>query len=175
MEHPLHQFVFCPVCGKPSFDERNEKAKQCTVCGFVYYFNPSAAVACFIRNNQGELLVVRRAKDPARDTLDLPGGFVDMHESAESAVRREVMEETGLQVTTCRYLFSLPNIYPYAGFDVHTVDLFFECYIDHFSSARAADDAAGIVILPLSSLSPEDFGLHSIRQGIRLYCAYPVE
>ena len=50
MNHPLHQFIYCPKCGANTFIERNEKAKQCTTCGFVYYFNPSSAVACFIRN-----------------------------------------------------------------------------------------------------------------------------
>ena len=78
MSHPLHQFTYCPKCGARTFVERNEKAKQCTTCGFVYYFNPSSAVACFIRNSKGELLLVRRAKEPAKGTLDLPGGFVDM-------------------------------------------------------------------------------------------------
>lgn len=169
MEHPLHQFVFCPACGSRSFAERNEKAKQCTACGFVYYFNPSAAVACFIRNGRDEILVVRRAKDPAKGTLDLPGGFVDMFESAEEAVCREVKEETNLDVTSCRYLFSLPNIYPYAGFDVHTVDLFYECRIDDFSTACAADDAAGFEVIPLSTLHADDFGLSSIRKGVELY------
>ena len=81
MSHPLHQFTYCPKCGARTFVERNEKAKQCTTCGFVYYFNPSSAVACFIRNSKGELLLVRRAKEPAKGTLDLPGGFVDMYES----------------------------------------------------------------------------------------------
>lgn len=100
------------------------KSKQCTTCGFVYYFNPSSAVACFIRNAAGEILLVRRAKDPAKDTLDLPGGFVDMHESAEEAAHREVKEETGLDITECRYLFSIPNLYMYSGFEVHTVDMF---------------------------------------------------
>ena len=85
--------------------ERNEKAKQCTTCRFVYYFNPSSAVACFIRNSKGELLLVRRAKEPAKGTLDLPGGFVDMYESAEDAAHREVKEETGLDIAGCRYLF----------------------------------------------------------------------
>ena len=89
-QHPLHQFKFCPVCGQPTFVIHNEKAKECTHCGFVYYFNPSSAVACFIRNEAGELLLVRRAKDPGKGTLDLPGGFVDMYESAEEAAAREV-------------------------------------------------------------------------------------
>ena len=92
--------------------ERNEKAKQCTTCGFVYYFNPSSAVACFIRNSKGELLLVRRAKEPAKGTLDLPGGFVDMYESAEDAAHREVKEETGLDVTNITYFGNQAWPYP---------------------------------------------------------------
>ena len=85
MRHPLYQFQFCPVCGAKAFVEHNEKAKKCMACGFVYYFNPSSAVACFIKNAKGELLLVRRGKEPAKGTLDLPGGFVDMFESGEEA------------------------------------------------------------------------------------------
>ena len=106
MRHPLYQFQFCPVCGAKAFVEHNEKAKKCMACGFVYYFNPSSAVACFIKNAKGELLLVRRGKEPAKGTLDLPGGFVDMFESGEEAARREVREETGLHIQNCRYLFS---------------------------------------------------------------------
>lgn len=167
--HPLHQFAYCPKCGAKTFVERNEKAKQCTTCGFVYYFNSSSAVACFIRNPEGELLLVRRAKEPAKGTLDLPGGFVDMYESAEEAAHREVKEETGLDLTDCRYLFSIPNIYPYCGFDVHTVDMFFECLTESFDGTKAEDDAAEIVILPASQLNPDDFGLQSIKKAVGRY------
>ena len=112
MSHPLHQITYCPKCGARTFVERNEKAKQCTTCGFVYYFNPSSAVACFIRNSKGELLLVRRAKEPAKGTLDLPGGFVDMYESAEAAAHREVKEETGLDVTNITYFGNQAWPYP---------------------------------------------------------------
>ena len=167
--HPLHQFEYCPKCGTKAFVERNEKAKQCTACEFIYYFNPSSAVACFIRNSKGELLLVRRAKEPAKGTLDLPGGFVDMHESAEEAAQREVKEETGLDITGCRYLFSIPNLYPYCGFEVHTVDMFFECLTESFDRAKAEDDAAEIIILPTNQLNPDDFGLQSIKKAVDRY------
>lgn len=167
--HPLAKFVFCPFCGKEGFKIRNEKAKQCNSCGFVYYFNPSAAVACFIKNRAGEILLVRRAKDPAKETLDLPGGFIDMYENAEQAVAHEVNEETGLVVQSVSYLFSLPNIYPYMGFDVHTLDLFYECTVDSFDSVQAADDAAEVVILKPEQIVPEEFGLTSVREAVQKY------
>lgn len=167
--HPLHQFIYCPKCGSNRFVENNEKSKRCLSCNFVYYFNPSAAVACFIRNAAGELLVVRRAKEPALGTLDLPGGFVDLYETAEEAARREVKEETGLEIESCKYLFSIPNIYPYCGFDVHTEDMFFECYAPSFEGLAAADDAAEIVVLHLADINPDLFGLRSVREGVAKY------
>lgn len=169
MKHPLNQFQYCPVCGQHAFVAINEKASQCETCGFVYYFNPSSAVACFLRNQQDELLLVRRAYNPAKGTLDLPGGFVDMNESLEDAVIRELKEETALDIVQCKYLFSLPNIYVYSGFEVHTLDAFYECLVDSFDLAIASDDAAEIIITPIAELDPELFGLLSVKKGIIQY------
>lgn len=133
MEHPLSQFKYCPKCGSEHFNIHNEKSKQCTNCGFVYYFNPSSATVALILNKKNELLVCRRAKDPAKGTLDLPGGFIDMDETAEEGVAREVLEETGLKVKEAIYRFTLPNIYVYSGFPVHTLDMFFLCKVEDTS------------------------------------------
>ena len=58
MEHPLNQFKYCPKCGSAAFEIHNEKSKQCTDCGFVYYFNPSSATVALILNEKDELLAV---------------------------------------------------------------------------------------------------------------------
>ena len=171
MEHPLSLFHYCPKCGSSRFEIHNEKSKQCADCGFVYYFNSSAATVALIMNEHDELLVCRRAKNPAKGTLDLPGGFIDMHETGEEGVAREVKEETGLEVTHTHYLFSLPNLYLYSGIVIHTLDMFYECQVEDLSLVHAMDDAEEYLWIPLSKIKTEEFGLLSVREGLTRYLA----
>ena len=165
MTHPLDRFVFCPVCGSSLFDVNNVKSKKCAHCGFVYYANPSAATAAFIlRGNH--LLVARRGKEPAKGTLDLPGGFVDMDETVEEGMAREIREETALNVDRMDYLFSIPNLYNYSGMTIHTIDMFFRVRVDSDACPVAGDDAAELFWMPLANVHPEEFGLWSIRQAV---------
>ncbi|HEY9542131.1 NUDIX domain-containing protein [Prevotella sp.] len=166
MNHPLEKFVYCPQCGSPRFVIHNGLSRHCEECGLTYYANPRAATAALIINSHDELLVVRRKKEPAKGTFDLPGGFADMEESAEEGVAREVREETGLRVTACQYLFSLPNIYLYSGLEIHTLDLFFRCTVADGTHVEAMDDVAESLWLPIDKINPEEFGLRSIRQGV---------
>lgn len=164
----LESFNHCPKCGG-EFLDNNIKSKRCAACGFVYYFNPSAAVAAIVRNSAGEILVATRANEPAKGCFDLPGGFVDSYESAEQSVAREVAEECNIEIKEASYLFSIPNIYSYSNFDVHTLDIFFECQIDSFDSLKAADDVASLQFIDPSQIKVEDFGFPSVREGIRRY------
>ena len=172
MEHPLEKFRFCPVCGSSRFVENNFKSKRCGECGFVYYANPCSATAAFIVNDRHELLVVRRAKEPAKGTLDLPGGFCDMGETVEEGMRREIKEETGLEVTDIRYLFSSPNVYMYSGMGVHTLDMDFLVPVHgSLPAVKADDDAAEARWIPVSEVNPADFGLTSIRNAVVRFLA----
>ena len=143
------------------------KSRKCEDCGFEYFQNPSSAYVAFITDGKGRLLVERRGREPAFGTLDLPGGFADADETAEEGVAREVLEETGLVVTAAHYLFSIPNIYLYSGISIPTLDMFFRCEVEDITTLRAADDAAECMWIAFEDLHPEDFGLDSIRQGIK--------
>lgn len=169
-EHPLRRFAYCPVCGSSHFKASSKKSKRCDDCGFEYFMNSAASTVAIIEDGQGHVLVARRAKEPAQGTLDLPGGFCDCGESAERGVVREVMEETGLRVTDVKYLFSLPNVYPYSGMSIFTTDLFFRCRVEP-GTPIAMDDAAELSWTRWEDLRPEDFGLDSISKGIRLLLA----
>ena len=168
MSHPLDIFRHCPVCGKEGFAINNVKSKRCEGCGFVLYFNAISATVAVIMNEKDEILVARRAKEPAKGTLDLPGGFADSMETAEEAVTREVLEESGLRVTETKYLFSLPSKYLYSGFEEHTLDMFFLCRVESGDCPIANDDVEELAWMSLDDIRPELFGLQSIRRGIEL-------
>ena len=169
MQHPLHLFRFCPKCGKNHFVENDFKSKRCEDCGFVYYFNPLAATVAIITNKSGEILVATRSKEPAKGTLDLPGGFCDSYETAEEGVAREVLEETGLKVTSTQYLFTIPNIYNYSGMELHTMDMFFKCEVEDCNTTIADDDVEALQWRSIATLDSEDFGLQSIKKSIEMF------
>jgi NAD+ diphosphatase len=162
-------FTYCPTCGSSSFIPNNEKSMLCSSCGFVFYINASAAVATFIRNEAGELLVCKRAKEPAKGTLDLAGGFVDENETAEEAVSREIAEELQAKLMHAEYLFSLPNSYEYSGMSIPTLDLFFSCQLEDTTKLKPSDDVEDCFFLPLNEVKPSDFGLSSIRKGVQIF------
>lgn len=168
--HPLECFHFCPKCGSVHFEINSDKSRKCKDCGFEYFMNSATSTVAIIEDGLGHVLVCRRAKEPAKGTLDLPGGFCDCMESAERGVAREVMEETGLKVIEVRYLFSLPNTYPYSGINIFTTDLFFLCRVDQ-GNPKAMDDAAELKWISWKELNPDDFGLSSISKGVRLLLA----
>lgn len=162
-------FTHCPACGSEKFVQHNVKSKRCGNCGFVYYVNPSAAVASFIVNAKGDLLVCKRGKEPVKGTWDLPGGFVDEHESAEEAIRREISEELQAKAVNAKYLFSLPNEYEYSGMTIPTLDMFYECSLESTENLKPSDDVEDCFFVPVKELKPELFGLQSIRKAVGMF------
>lgn len=121
-------YRFCPGCGA-SNPSPGQVPFKCPDCGFANFFGPVAAVGGLITNEAGELLLVRRARDPGKGLWGLPGGFVDRGESIEQALIREILEETQLTVTDIRYLTSSPNTYRYQGIIAPVIDLFYVCRV----------------------------------------------
>lgn len=168
--HKLDKFRYCPACGSKHFNEDTEKSKRCSNCGFEYFLNPSSSTAAFILNERGELLVERRRQEPGRGTLDLPGGFCDIGETLEEGLLREVKEETGLEgLEAPQYLFSVPNIYRYSGFNVPTLDAFYLIHVTGEPETVAGDDASELMWIALADIHTEHFGLRSIRHALRRF------
>lgn len=169
--HYLEKFKYCPICGSAHFVENDFKSKKCEDCGFTYYFNAAAAVAAIIQNEKGELLMCRRACNPAKGTLDIIGGFVDPGESVTAAMVREMEEETGIIIheEDLHFLFSIPNKYPYSELVIHSCDTFFAATISSQEVAKANDDVAECIWVKPEEIKLEEIGLTSIREAVRRY------
>ncbi len=132
-------FKYCPRCAAPNSDIGSIPLK-CDQCNFTLYFGPVAAVGGLVINDKNELLLVRRARNPGLGMFGLPGGFIDRDETAELALRREVLEETGLEIRDLRMVMTHPNGYQYGGITVPVLDLFFACYVVDADRLSLADD-----------------------------------
>ena len=163
-------FEFCPKCGSNSFFTSNKgRSFKCETCHFQYFINSSAAVACLIFNTKGELLLTRRAFEPNKGMLDLPGGFVDPMETAEEAAKREIKEELNLDLSNLHYLVSFPNLYPFSNMVIPTVDLAFVCEAKDLSCLKPGDDVVSVEFsLPLN-IDHSALCSESMRQIIRFY------
>ncbi|MDO9256997.1 MAG: NUDIX domain-containing protein [Bacteroidales bacterium] len=164
-EHsPLEVFRYCPKCGSPGFTPDTEKSLKCESCGFRYFINMSASVAAIIRNKKNEVLFTLRKHNPAAGMLDLPGGFVDLGETAEEALVREIKEELNLNINKLDYVGTFTNKYIYGEFEYQTLDLVFNCIVDSFSELQVADDVSGYVFRDPASVDTSEIGLDSIKK-----------
>lgn len=88
------RYAHCTFCGA-RFIRDQPWPRRCGACGQTSYLNP-APVAVAVQPVGGGLLVVRRGIPPARGTLALPGGFIEVGETWQQAAVRELREEVGL-------------------------------------------------------------------------------
>jgi NAD+ diphosphatase len=159
---PLVVFRYCPGCGSSDFAPDTEKSLKCKSCGFTYFINMSASVAAIIRNDVNEVLFTIRKHEPAAGMLDLPGGFVDLGETAENAITREIYEELNLNISNIEFVATFTNKYIYEKIEYQTLDLVFNCKVQSFQNLKVDDDVSGYVFRDISSVQKYEIGLESI-------------
>lgn len=97
---------FCPRCATLLETQiRNELPRRiCPSCSFVYWNNPLPVAGAAVIDGQGHILLARRAEEPRLGSWNLPAGFLEWGESAEQGARREVREETGVEIEVTGFL-----------------------------------------------------------------------
>lgn len=99
---------FCGRCGHETEDSKTERAVVCPFCGQTEY--PKICPAVIVAITDGDRIILSRyrvSNNPYRGYA-LIAGFVEIGETFEDTVRREVMEEVGLKVKNIRYYKSQP-------------------------------------------------------------------
>ena len=106
-----HDHRFCGRCGQRTAPSPTERARTCTSCGFAAYPRLSPAVIMLVERD-GTCLLARNARTqmPFFSTL---AGFVEVGETLEEAVAREVREEAGIEIRDIHYFGSQP--WPFSG------------------------------------------------------------
>jgi mutator protein MutT len=163
--HDERPYAFCPMCGG-DLEPRSLKAAEpsrlvCTRCGFIFYLDPKVAVGALIRNERGDLALVRRAIEPGYGKWTFPGGFVDRGEPTETAAVREAKEEVGLDVR----LDYLLNVYSYPQAPVIIV------YVATMTGGTVACDDEGIEaqFFAVDAIPWDELAFRSTREALAEY------
>ena len=121
--------------------------------GYVYeYPRPAVTTDCvvFSKDSDGmSVLLIERANEPFKGCWAFPGGFMDMDENAEECAKRELKEETGLELGTMRQLGAFTEV----DRDPRgrTVSIVYYAVIDK-AEVKGSDDAAQARWFPIDSI-----------------------
>lgn len=104
---------FCGKCGAPTEIDEKDRAVKCTSCGQMYFSQICPSVIVGIRNGDRLLCTKYSEQHGGYRRYALVAGYVEVGETPEQTVQREVLEEVGLKVKNIRYYDSSP--WPFSG------------------------------------------------------------
>jgi 8-oxo-dGTP diphosphatase len=144
---------FCPRCGSEL--EREKGRVGCPSCGFIHYANSEPTACALCADERGRVLLARRANEPFRGYWDLPGGFLEEGEHPLDALRRELREETGLEVEPLDFVGIWTDRYPYGRQVGSTLNLYWTARVVR-GSPQAADDVSEVAWFAPDELPGEE-------------------
>jgi 8-oxo-dGTP diphosphatase len=135
---------------------------------FMYtysYPRPAVTVDAILISNKKSVLLIERGSEPFKGKWALPGGFIELDESLETACRRELEEETGLRVG------ELTQFKAYGAVDRdprgRTISVIFYSFQEKESIPMAGDDAANAQWFPLEQLPELAFDHQQILEEFK--------
>lgn len=106
--YTTHMNRYCTQCGKIT-KKQNDNLFTCNA-GHENWINPALGTCAYILKD-GKVLFGVRGMNPGKSKLDVPGGFVEVNESAEHAAIRETKEEFGITITLQNFFGTYPSVY----------------------------------------------------------------
>ena len=122
---------------------------------------------------RGEMaLIIRRAHEPRKGEWSLPGGLLELGESLEHAARREIKEETSLDVVVGPIIETFDRVHRDAAGRIryHFVIIDFVCWSDdgEASAGSDADNAAWVTEGELDRYGVNAHAAAVIRRGLKV-------
>ena len=135
----MKKLIYCSSCKIKNHYSMIEGQIRyhCPNCRTIHYQNPkpTATLIC-TKNNQ--ILLVRRAFEPAKGSWSLPGGFIELGETPEQAAKRELKEETNLNGEVVKLLGTCSHFNSVFG-DILLIGMKMD--INNWSELKTGDDA----------------------------------
>lgn len=100
---------YCPMCGTTT-EHFLDNATKCPSCGYEIF--PMIAPAAIVLVEKGDEILMVRAKNFRSDNYGLVAGFLEVGETLEECVERELMEEVGIKVKNIKYFGNQPWPFP---------------------------------------------------------------
>lgn len=150
------EFKFCPMCSTELTVRQlgGRDRRVCPACGYVHWRNPGVGAAVLVRDDEGRVLLIRRAPGSTKPGLwAIPAGYVDYGEDVRQAARREMREETGLVVEVGEAVFVASNFHDPGKL---TVGIWFAGTVTG-GTLEAGDDADDAGYFALDDLPPLAF------------------
>ncbi len=163
-----HEFRFCPKCGG-ELERNGENLLVCRKCNLHYYINPKPTNAVILVNTKGEILLTKRKYEPKKDYWDLPGGFVNMGETIEDSVMRELKEELDIEISHFTYFASEHDLYPFKGINYFTICSVFTCSFDELQKIVPADDVSEVKWFALDEIDYEQIAFEGLKKVLNKF------
>ena len=151
----LHGWRLCPRCGAELDVALAPDRVSCPLCALVVYANPKPAVCALLVDESGRLMLARRAVEPFAGYWDLPGGFVEEGEHPLAALRRELLEETGLEIEPGAFVGIWMDTYGDAADAQSTLNLYWEARVVS-GTMKSADDVSELRWFEPDGLPPRE-------------------
>lgn len=150
---------YCSNCSSKLLEKQAGIEWFCSGCNKHLYANPVPTVDVILLDEDDNILLGRRNRQPYLGKLNLPGGFIDPGESAEEAIARELHEELDLNAEdfgTLTYAGSRTDSYPTEGADRQLLVMVMIGRLDH-QEFEPNKEVSEYVWQKISELSADDF------------------
>ena len=136
----------------------------CPDCGHIHFDDPKVAAVAFVEKEK-HVLLVRRNMNPGRGKWALPAGYVDFGEAPADAAKREVYEETNLEVE----ITELIDVYGTDGSHGASIVIIYKARVTN-GKASAQDDADAVMWYSAREALP-DIAFESTRNMLTQWIA----
>lgn len=169
MTHEI-DFKFCPKCAAPLL-RQTPILLTCSACYLHYYVNPRTTNAIILQNSKNQLLLTKRKFDPHAGKYDLPGGFIDINESVEESVIRELGEELEIVMSKddIKYLGSCTDTYEFKGLTYYTIGMVFKTLVKDDIILTPSDDVESTLWVPVDHIPYDEIAFEGVKTFMKSY------